>query len=294
MRRALTTVVPLPAQRIRLASGWIARLLEAAPLLAWAGLALMLSSLPTLLMALVDPRQFQGLSVWIKPWKFQVSTATFLWTLAWVLAWLPAAQRSGWWARGLSGVAVGSAMFEVVYITWQAAWGRASHFNVATPMDTTMYALMGVGAVLLSSTALVLGVLVLRSRRFALSDDLRLAIGWGLVLSFLLGTGFGAYLSSQPGHWVGGLPSDANGMLLTGWSRGGGDLRVAHFFGIHAVHFLVAWVWLVGRARPWLALGARPDGAAVSTGFVYASGLVYCLFSSWTFVQAVLGSPFFG
>lgn len=292
MSRDLTLAVPLQAKRARLASGWIARVLAAAPLLAWAGLALLLTSVPTLLMALVDPRQFQSLSVWIKPWKFQVSTGTFLWTLAWVLAWLPAAQRRGWWARGLSGVAIGSAVFEVAYITWQAAWGRASHFNVATPFDTTMYALMGVGAVLLSSTALVLGVLVLRSQRFMLSEDLRLAIAWGLILTFLLGTGFGAYLSSQSGHWVGGLPSDANGMLLTGWSRSGGDLRVAHFFGIHAVHLLVAWVWLVGRTRQWLAAGARPDGAAVSTGFVFASVVAYCMFSLWTFVQAVRGTPF--
>lgn len=291
MNRVLTQGRPRP---VHAASGWFARMLDASAVLAWTGLVLLLASVPSLLMVLLDPRQFQGLSVWIKPWKFQLSTGSFLWTLAWILSWLPAAQRSKGWARVLGGVAASTALFEVAYITWQAAWGRASHFNVATSFDATMYALMGVGAVLLSGTALVLGVVVLRSRNFALPDDLRQAMAWGLVLTFFLGTGFGAYLSSQPGHWVGGLPSDANGMVLTGWSRSGGDLRVAHFFGVHAVHFLVVWVWLVRQVRQWPVFGLTPGRGMVSRRFVYLSAAVYSLLALWTFVQAVQGRPFPG
>ena len=44
-------------------------------------------------------------------------------------------------------VAIGSGLFELAYITWQAAQGQASHFNVGTPVAGLMYALMGVGAV---------------------------------------------------------------------------------------------------------------------------------------------------
>ncbi len=292
MNRTLAHGTRLQPVHTRRTGAWAAALFVAAPPLAWAGLFLLFASVPTLLLILLDPRQLHGASVWIKPWKFQLSTGVYLWTLAWVLAGLPAARRSGWLVRSLVWVAIASAVFEVAYITWQAAWGRASHFNVATPFDATMYTLMGVGAVLLSSTSLVLGVLVLRSRRFALTDDLRQAIGWGLVLTFFLGTGFGAYLSAQPGHWVAALPSDADGMLLTGWSRSGGDLRVAHFFGIHAVHFLVPWVWLARRVRQWPALGLAPDGAVVSRGFVFASVVVYSLLAVWTFVQALHGRPF--
>jgi len=292
MNRTLAQEGGLQPVHTRHTGAWVAALFVAAPPLAWTGLILLLASVPTLLMVLLDPRLLHGASVWIKPLKFQLSTGIFLWTLAWVLGWLPAVQRNGWLARSFMGIAIGSAVFEVAYITWQAAWGRASHFNVATPFDATMYSLMGVGAVLLTGTSLVLGVMVLRSRRFALTEDLRQAIGWGLVLTFILGTGFGAYLSAQPGHWVAALPSDAHGMLLTGWSRSGGDLRVAHFFGIHAVHILVPWVWLVGRARQWLVLGPAPGGAAVSRGFVFASAGAYSLFALWTFAQALQGRPF--
>lgn len=268
------------------------RLFAASPALVWAALALLLFSVPTLVLSWYDERTLLGVSVWLKPWKFQVATGTYLLTLAWVMLWLTPGQRSSRAGRYVTWVAIASAWFEVGYISWQAAWGRASHFNVATPYDATMYALMGVGAVLLTSTALVLGFEVLRGRSFGLSEGLRQATGWGLVLTFALGTGFGGYLSSQTGHWVAGTASDAHGMWLTTWSRSGGDLRVAHFFGIHAVHFLVAWIWLLERAWSWLAGSPPRSVSGIPPSLVWASGMAYSVFTLWTFWQAVGGRAF--
>ena len=241
-----------------------------------------------------DGRTLQGVSVWLKPWKFQLSTGSYLLTLAWVMLWLEPHRRSTWAGKYVVWAAIASAWFEVGYISWQAAWGRTSHFNVGTPYDATMYALMGVGAVLLTSTALVLGFQVLRNRSFGLSEGLRQAIGWGLVLTFVLGTGFGSYLSSQTGHWVAGAASDAHGMWFTTWSRSGGDLRVAHFFGIHAVHFLVAWIWLLERAWLWLAGRSLRGVSGVPPSLVWASAMVYSAFTLWTFWQALGGRAFLG
>lgn len=271
------------------------QMVRAHPPLFWTACALLLATLPTLLLMLVDPRQLLGVSVWIKPWKFQLSIGTYLLTLAWAQLWLPPRQRQSWAARYVAWVAIVSAIFEVAYISWQAAWGKASHFNIATPLDATMYALMGVGAVLLTSTALVLGVMVLRSRPAGLSAPMHIAVGCGLVMTFVLGTAFGAFMSSQTGHGVGGSGSDAGGMLLTGWSRSGGDLRVAHFFGVHAVHAMLIFGWLVDR---FPRLGA-PAGDAVAVSArtsvlaVWLFGAGYGLVSVWTFFQAIGGRPFF-
>ncbi len=257
-----------------------------APALAWTAVVLFILSLPTLLLGAFDDRMLQGVSVWTKPWKFQVSIGLHLMTLAVVFAWLPRAAGRSLARSYVVWVAIASGLFELAYITWQAARGESSHFNVGTPVASLMYALMGVGAVLLTSTALVQGVLVLRSRGFALSAPLQAGIGWGLVLTFVLGTTYGAYLSAQAGgHWVGGNPSDAGTLPIVHWSRDGGDLRVAHFFGIHAVHVITLFAFALGH----LAKGLAPRRAAAG---VRAFCVAYAVFSAWTFFQALQGRPF--
>ena len=45
-------------------------------------------------------------------------------------------------------------------------------------------------------------------------------------------------MSQQTSHWVGGEMSDAHGLTFFGWSTSGGDLRVAHFVGLHTAQFI--------------------------------------------------------
>ena len=100
-----------------------------------------------------------------------------------------------------------------------------------------MYSLMGAGAVAMVSICLWMGV-----RDPAASRHHEIRTRWrsasGSMLTFVLGGGFGGYLGGQTSHWVGGTQSDANGVWLMNWSRDGGDLRVAHFFGMHAMQVL--------------------------------------------------------
>ena len=262
----------------------------AAPALARTAIALLVLSLPVLLLPIFDDRLFQGVSVWLKPWKFLVSIGTYLLTLAVVFAWLPQGSRPSLAKRYVVWASVVSGLFEIGYITWQAAWGQGSHFNFSSPSSILMYSLMGVGAVTLTSTALVQGVMVLRSPAFALPPALQQGIGWGLVLTFGLGTGFGGYLSASPtGHWIGGQPSDGAGLAVVQWARDGGDLRVAHFFGIHAVHFIALFAWgLVVFARHVNV----PGLSGHTQQWVWAFCAAYSAFCLWTFQQAVRGQPF--
>ena len=281
-----------PARRGRSSLLRLARAtLSASPALAWTAIALLVLSLVVLLLPMFDGRQFQGVSVWLKPWKFLVSIGTYLLTLAVVFAWLPQASRPSLAMRYVVWASVVSGLFEISYISWQAAWGQASHFNFSSPAAILMYSLMGVGAVTLTSTALVQGVMVLRSPGFALPPALKHGIGWGLVLTFVLGTAFGAYLSSSPsGHWVGGKPTDAAGLAVVHWARDGGDLRVAHFFGIHAVHFIGLFAWgLVVLVRRVNVTGLR----AHTRQWVWAFCVAYTAFCIWAFLQAIRGQPFF-
>jgi hypothetical protein len=260
---------------------------QTAPTLLWAGVALLAMSFVTLLLAQIDTRLFQGVSVWLKPWKFQFSTGVYLLTLALFMVWLPKSALATRPVRYVIWVALISGLFEVAYITWQGALGKASHFNVATRFDSIMYTLMGVGAVLLVSASAVLSVVIARSKAYELPSAIKHAIVLGLGITFVLGMAFGGYMSSQPtGHWVstvGRVPTDAGGLLLFAWSRNGGDLRVAHFFGIHAMHFIPLFAFALHR----LSVPQAPARVAV-----WGFSALFCALCIGTFVQALRGQPF--
>ena len=265
-------------------SGLIGSIRNASPALFWTGCLLLAVSVLTLLLATIDQRSFQGVSVWLKPWKFQFSVGTYLLTLALYMVWLPKAAGQSGFMRVVVWSAVISGMFEVLYIAWQGALGQASHFNIASPFHAAMYGLMGLGAVVLSGASLALGVVIWRSDAYALSAALKKAIVQGLVLSFVLGTVFGAYMSAQPGgHWVGGASTDAGGLPLFHWSRSGGDLRVAHFFGLHALHFVPAFAVLL------LTVGMSQR---LTSRLVTLFSAVLTLLCIAVFVQALGGLPF--
>ncbi len=254
------------------------------PALYAVGMAMLLMAAATLLLALLDARLFQGVSTWAKPLKFQLSTGVYLLTLALFMAWVPEDKKHTRLAQYVVWSAVGAGIFEVAYITWQGAFGLASHYNQTSAFYAGMYTLMGVGAVILTTASLALAVLIARSPDYALPRALKHAVVLGLVLTFVLGTGFGSYLGAQrAGHWVGGALTDAGGLPLFNWSRTGGDLRVAHFFGIHAMHFI--------PAVAALAIVARVPGAK-HIASVWILAAAFSALTVWTFAKAAQGKPF--
>lgn len=246
----------------------------------WA-LVFLLVAFGCALLPLFDSRTLIGVSVWMKPFKFALSIAVYFATLA---AFAPLLGRSffdtrfGW---VLSTIPIVCAVFEQTYIMHQAAMGEPSHFNISTPFHGVMYGLMGIGAVLMVTVCGVMGALILW--RYRLGSAMALAIALGLLLAFGLGGGFGGYLSGYGGHWVGGTPSDAGGLPLLSWSVDGGDLRVAHFWGLHAMQLLPLLAWPIVRFAPTLAVPG-----VIALTFAYAG------FSTWTFTQALSGQPLIG
>jgi hypothetical protein len=234
-------------------------------------------------MAIVDDRTLLGVSVWNKPAKFSASIAVYFATLAWFAPLLPLHYFRSRRGRALAWIPVVCAVLEMLYIVVQAARGEMSHFNRSTPFNAMMYSLMGGGAVLMVVATLAMGLEILRTHR--LSNPFALAVALGLIGTFVLGGGFGGFLgSSASGHWVGGSATDANGLVGFNWSRDGGDLRVAHFFGMHAM-----------QALP-LAAALLPEKLATSTAnsMIAVFFGLYAALSTWTFIQAIHGQPFLG
>lgn len=205
--------------------------------LALFGAVLLVAMLPTLLALGLDDRTLRGVNVWLKPLKFMASVALFAWTTAWFVGLLPAALRQGRAVSAIAWVLIGAGSFEIVYITLQAGLGQASHYHVADAFHGTMYTLMGLGALAMTATQAVLAVLL---HRHGPSGLLARSVVVGLAATFVLG--------SVAGFMLGGLqPPSGAGLPLVGW-HGAGDLRPAHFVGLHAHQLLPLAGWCIARA----------------------------------------------
>ena len=220
----------------------------------------------------LDPRSFNGVDVWDKPGKFFLSLAVQYATVSWALSFLPEAQRNARSVRFATMAMITAGWLEVAYIAFRAARAEASHFNASSVFSQVAYGVMGLGAVTLTATAFFIGYRVWKQRGQGLMAE---AAGAGLMLGMALGTIAGTYLSAQTGHWVGGEMSDAHGLGVMAWSTTGGDLRVAHFVGLHAAQIVPISALSGSRAVAYFTAAA----CIAATGF--------------TFAQAVLGLPLF-
>lgn len=241
--------------------------------------------IPSLIAYMLDERVLNGVSVWSKPIKFETSIAITAGTVLLLLPLLNEAGRASRAVRWSAHAIAIAGTLEIIYIVLQAARGRASHFNNDTPLEATLYSIMGVGAVTIVIGCLIVGWMILRHSRQDAGRGLRLGAAWGLMIGAVLTLVTAGLLSSgaisEPGHWVGGIRTDAGGLPLFGWSRSGGDLRVPHFFATHLMQGLPLVGLLLDRMAPASARSGIWIGAIAGVAVVAA-----------TFAQAAMGRPF--
>jgi hypothetical protein len=254
----LAPALPL-GQRVVLA---FQQLHHSSPALAWAGWLHVGLALLAAALLCFDPRLLTGAPVWAKPLKFAVADGIFIWSLGWLLLGLPAAARPAVAAIGW-GVAV-SMTVETVIIFIQAGRGQLSHYNVSSGLNAALFATMGIFIVVNTTLSAWAAYLVWRHPLAGPA-----AYAWGVRLGLplsILGALVGGYMIRQLGHTV-GAPDGGPGLPGLGWSTRAGDVRAAHFLGLHALQVLpvLGWAlarWAPGRAVPLVWLGAALYAAA--------------------------------
>jgi hypothetical protein len=223
-------------------------------------------------LAVVDDRVLLGAPLWFKPLKFAISLALYAATLAWMLGQLRerTLARTGW-------IVTAAAAIEMAVIVGQAAVGNRSHYNMDTPLSAALWGTMGVTIVVLWLATLAVALRFLREpgRDRAATAAIRL----GLAVA-LIGLAEGFLMATAATHTV-GAPDGGPGLPLLGWSTVGGDLRIAHFVGMHALQGLP----LFAAA---LAVGHRLDEVArvrlVQVAAAAWTGLVVLL--TWQALRA--------
>ena len=252
------------------------------PLLAGSSLFYLAVCLPLFFAMQVDGRTYQDVSVWAKPLKFHLSIISYFGVLAWFAGYLPMGTTGKFWYRAYAALLVFCATAELAWITGASAFGIGSHFNDATPLMAFAYTIAGIMAVTLITAAPIYACLIWRNATPQLAPGYRASVIAGLLITFPLTLIAAGYLGGAGSHFVGGNMSDAEGMVLTGWARDGGDLRVAHFFALHALHFLP----LLGL------LTIRMTNAGAARLMVWGGAAAYAALTVFTFIQALNGEPF--
>jgi len=246
------------------------KIAQANPVLYYSGLISFFCGVLALLMVLMTDRQVMGINAWIKPLKFFLSIGIFNWTMALYLSYLPAGRATA--IRWYSWMVVIVFFIELVIIAGQAARGQLSHYNVSTPLNGALFSLMGVAILTLTTWTAVTATWFFKSN---VPQELHAGYWWGIRLGIVLFCLFsyeGMVMARNLQHTV-GAPDGGEGLPLVNWSKKHGDLRIAHFVGMHALQVLPLLGYFLLR-RP-----AEIIAAAV----VYASG------SLWLFLRAMAG-----
>ncbi len=236
------------------------------------GLANLLAAIMTLLLIFISKQNVMGINAFIKPLKFFLSSTLFVWSMAWYMFSLQEGGR----VNIYSWMVVLVFSYENLYIFYRASLGQRSHFNISTPITASLFILMGVAIVILTIWTAYIGYLFLSKPLL----DLPEAYAWGIRLGILFFVVFaleGGIMGSNLAHTV-GAPDGGPGLPFLNWSTKFGDLRIAHFMGMHALQIL-----------PLISFYFLKD-IRVFIGF----SLVYFLLISFIMVNALLAKPSLG
>ncbi|MEM1134509.1 MAG: hypothetical protein AAGI07_01630 [Bacteroidota bacterium] len=240
------------------------------PLFLFGMICLLLACLLFVLSKVTDT-EVMGVNAWYKPLKFCLSTTLFSWAMGWYVYYLGESTT----VQVFNWVVIIGLGFEIMYIALQASRGQLSHFNVSTPLYASMFSLMAFAAAVVTLFTAYIGLTFFLQDFSTLPDYYVWGIRLGILLfvifsfqGFMMGANMGYTVGSQDGSI--GLP-------LVNWSITHGDLRIAHFIGMHAL-----------QVFPLLAFYLFKN---VKLTFFF--GALYGLLALFVLIQALQEKPFY-
>ncbi len=255
---------------------WLGKIKEQFPFLHYTAIFHFIVTFIAVLAIFIDTREITGINAWIKPTKFLISSFIYLWTIGWYLLFFPFKKIS---KKIIAGVLSLVILSENAVIITQAYRGVRSHFNMETPFDGMLWAIMGIAIAILT---LIMFWFFIKSfsSKIQLSIDQKWAIriAW---LALLVSAYAGNLMATQGAHSI-GVVDGGRGLPFLNWSVDGGDLRAAHFLGLHAIQIVPLFLFWTGNKVKSLQL-AR----GLNIGFA----ILFLIFVCSVFAIAKAGIP---
>lgn len=220
-------------------------------------------------LSFISQTKVLGVNAWYKPLKFALSIAIYSMTMAWYCFYLKDFNLKlfNWSVVVLLG-------FEIIYIAIQAAKGELSHFNISTPVYAILYNCMAIAATLVSIYTAYITYLFFVKDLQPMPDYYLWSIRLGLLI-FVVFSFQGFTMGARLNHSVGALNDNSN-LFVLGWSKTVGDLRVAHFIGMHSLQVLPILSYYVLK----------------NTKLTFVFAAIYFALAAYTLIQAFKAKPF--
>ncbi len=238
-------------------------------LLFWFGLFNLTVAIVCLILMPFEETQILGVNRWLKPFKFYSSVGIMVLTMGWLLYYLHHAKK----IRTYSWLIVITMFFENGLIIAQAIRKTTSHFNATSALNGMVFSLMGMLIAIFTITVIFVCISFFRQKQFSILTPYVWGIRLGLLF-FIIFSLEGGLMVGLLKHTIGG-PDGGPGLPLVNWSSQYGDLRIAHFTGIHSLQVLPLFGNYFAKTKK-------------QTIFF---SVVYFLFASALFLQAMNGIP---
>jgi len=246
---------------------------------------------------IADSRMVTGVPVWLKPLKFAISISVYCFTMLFFLNIIDTTKR--WRARLvniLSWTIVITFAAEWLAVITQALRGTTSHFNMATLFDSIMWSIMGIAILILWIANFIIAGLLMRQKfdNKAFAWSLRL----GMIIT-IIGMGLGYLMTSptaiQMASWEAGgavtaagahavgIEDGGPGLPVLNWSTEGGDLRIGHFIGMHALQVIPLFGFFLTRRRKNYSQANKNTKVIFAVSFSY---LAFVLLVTWQALRA--------
>lgn len=224
---------------------------------------------------MIDDRTLLGINVWIKPLKFLISTGIYLFTFGFFTSLYPFSKRK---KSILNNFVAWTLLVETAIIVGQGIRGVQSHYNMNSAVDGLLFAAMGI---IVAANVLVMVFYLIETLRLKMNTSK--SVQWSILLGWVIlivGSWVGGQMISQMSHNI-GVADGGAGLPLVNWSTIAGDLRIAHFFGIHGMQIIPLFAFWV--SKKWKTTNRNQIIAVTIFGLFYAGWIGY------TFYQAKQG-----
>ena len=238
-------------------------------LMYWFGLFNLAMAVVCLILMPLEDFRILGVNRWLKPFKFYASVGIVILSLGWLMYYLNDQKK----VKVYSWIFFITMLFENGIILMQAVRKTTSHFNSTSALNGMLFSIMGMLIAVFTIFVIVVCISFFRQTQFPIPP----AYVWGIRLGLLLFIIFsieGGVMVGMLKHTVGGADGGA-GLPLVNWSNEYGDLRIAHFIGIHSLQVLPLFGNYIAKTKKQTILFS----------------IFYFLLAAALFLQAIIGIP---